>query len=280
MAHHESPIFLLGTGRCGSTYWQKLLCNTEDIWIWGEHDGILMSFNSLIHAFRPSSALSKWSLTRETIMSTSDITQGDATLFAWNNGFTQELAVNLARDFITCLFTANLPAEKKRWGFKEIRYGISDEIPDFLLTLFPKGRVIVTARDPVETVISTLSAWHFAEIQKFVDGEDSRLPSLVTSYIERWIGFSKNMEILKQVHPDQVCAVYLGDPIPVEALSSFLGVDFSCHRNPEELKPVNQNLTNRRGRDNPALVDLIQATLEPNRSEVERLTSLFRRNFS
>ncbi|MEZ5816111.1 MAG: hypothetical protein R3D44_03420 [Hyphomicrobiaceae bacterium] len=38
---NERPVFLLGTGRCGSTYQQVRISQIADIWIWGEHDGIL-----------------------------------------------------------------------------------------------------------------------------------------------------------------------------------------------------------------------------------------------
>ncbi|MFN7056963.1 hypothetical protein [Hyphomonas sp.] len=55
------PIMILGTGRCGSTYLQTALCGISDIWIWGEHDGML---RSLFHAFslpHKSKALNEFS---------------------------------------------------------------------------------------------------------------------------------------------------------------------------------------------------------------------------
>lgn len=35
------PVFLFGTGRCGSTFWQTLPCRADGLWVWGEHAGIL-----------------------------------------------------------------------------------------------------------------------------------------------------------------------------------------------------------------------------------------------
>ena len=37
----EFPIFLLGTGRCGSTLLQKILNSVENAMIYGEHGGFL-----------------------------------------------------------------------------------------------------------------------------------------------------------------------------------------------------------------------------------------------
>jgi hypothetical protein len=35
------PIFLLGTGRCGSTLLQKILNSVDNVMIYGEHGGFL-----------------------------------------------------------------------------------------------------------------------------------------------------------------------------------------------------------------------------------------------
>ena len=37
----ERPIFLMGSGRCGSTFFQRQFSRTGLIWIWGEHDGVI-----------------------------------------------------------------------------------------------------------------------------------------------------------------------------------------------------------------------------------------------
>ena len=39
--HAKFPIFLLGTGRCGSTLMQKVLNSVENVMIFGEHGGFL-----------------------------------------------------------------------------------------------------------------------------------------------------------------------------------------------------------------------------------------------
>jgi len=37
----KSPIFLLGTGRSGTTLLQRIINSAEDVIIWGEHGGFL-----------------------------------------------------------------------------------------------------------------------------------------------------------------------------------------------------------------------------------------------
>jgi hypothetical protein len=39
--HPKFPIFLLGTGRCGSTLLQKILNSVDNVMIYGEHGGFL-----------------------------------------------------------------------------------------------------------------------------------------------------------------------------------------------------------------------------------------------
>jgi len=280
MIAQENPIFLLGTGRCGSTYWQKMLCNTDDIWIWGEHDGLLLSFSHFVRVIRPDSLLTKLSLTRQTITDTTDIGEGDATLFAWNNGFSEELLLELAREFITRLFKANMPSKKRRWGFKEIRYGMQDDLPELLLTLFPAGKVVVTVRSPIETIISSLAAWHHTEITNFISGEKNKLSILARSYVERWILFSNKMEALQRSFPTQVGAVHLENPHSPEILSSFLVTEIPYRETPKNIqKSVNQNPRKLDLRNHPTFIDMIDSTLEPHKSELKRLDTLFQTNF-
>lgn len=56
----QQPIFLLGTGRCGSTFLQRSLSSLESIWIWGEHDGLLIPHAGVLTLLQESSALSKF----------------------------------------------------------------------------------------------------------------------------------------------------------------------------------------------------------------------------
>lgn len=237
------PIILLGTGRCGSTYFQKLLCQLEDIWIWGEHDGILASLSGLQRHFEADKPLTKWSLTYPTITNSIEVNPDQANFFAWNNGFTHQLINDLSRDFIVRMFTSGLPDGKRRWGFKEIRYGFTDNVPQLMLSLFPKAKIVVIARDPVGTIVSTITAWHHAEILSYRLHKPNRLGELIRHYYSRWMLFYKNMETLTNLYPLHVHSVSLTNPDHLYELLKFLEVHNHSASPKPGLEPFNASPT-------------------------------------
>lgn len=223
MSSHK-PIFLLGTGRCGSTFWQRVLCQLEDIWIWGEHDGFLGNLAGIQCHFDVDKPLAKWSFPHNAIIDPQSVGKDQAHLFAWNNGFTPELVNDCIQKTIVEIFTAGLPAGKHRWGFKEIRYGHTDRVPEFLLNLFPESKIIVIARDPMDTVISTIKAWHYEELVKHQANQANSLIQLTSLYYSRWLRFFRHMESLSDLYPDRVWSVSLAAQSQLYPLMDFLEV--------------------------------------------------------
>jgi hypothetical protein len=273
-ANVESPIFLLGTGRCGSTYWQQMLCQTEDIWIWGEHEGILSNFSGIIDAMDSGSQLSKWCLNNKTIQSVDDIGDGDATLFAWNNGFDREILTNHIRDFISGLFKANLPVGKVRWGFKEIRYGPNSRIPELLLKLFPAGKIIVTCRAVRETTMSTLVARNRKEIDLFLGGQYKEFDRLVTQIVNRWLSFHRFFVELRKKYPERVHFAMLGGEGSAEAVLQFVGVEREGPDHAPSEKKINVNPAAQPYYNAVALTDIVDATLEREKKQLMVIEAL------
>jgi hypothetical protein len=178
LSAHDSgdPLFLLGSGRCGSTFWQTLLCRAPDTWIWGEHRGFLRLVLEARGRFL--SAEGMLAEGRRALAAGGGIgpdrfvrTDLDWAL-AWANMMTPTVFDELVRGFIDASMRQGLPAGRTRWGFKEIRYGrTNDPTPTSLLDLFPGGTVIHTLRHPRASIESAMRAWHAPLLQR---SEDAR----------------------------------------------------------------------------------------------------------
>src|SRR6185295_15406374 len=168
----ERPIFLLGVGRCGSTFQQVALNRLPDIWIWGEHDGIIGNLLRWGAQAIASENLQKFAFSRSPDDPSSAL-QGNlrinATAVAWLNGFRPPDLEHLQSDLISQLFKKGLPTGKWRWGFKEIRYGPDDKVPERLLLLFSESKIVHTLRNPFATVESTIFAWQLQRLLELLE---------------------------------------------------------------------------------------------------------------
>jgi hypothetical protein len=77
---------------------------------------------------------------------------------AWTNWYNRETVKRSFRDFTESFFNPIPLRGKVHWGFKEIRYGLSDRVLEMLANLYPNGRFIFVVRNPVDVVASKISA--------------------------------------------------------------------------------------------------------------------------
>lgn len=204
----EEPIFLLGTGRCGSTFQQTRLSGVGDVWIWGEHDGMLIKLREWSKSVAASTKLNEFSFSRPlgdpSVLLQKDH-RADATIVAWLNGFRTADLDRVLRLALTSLFTCGLPAGKRRWGFKEIRYGPDDRVAEFLLDLFPRAKIVHTLRGPFPTIESGLFAWHFPALQDaFGKSDEAIINSLYSDYAIHWERTARYFLDLEASFPDRV----------------------------------------------------------------------------
>jgi Sulfotransferase family len=155
------PIFVFGTGRCGSTHIQRLITLSTCCWVWGEHEGFLAPLLESVRRCETGSALDRnvfragWRSDGQLI---SDMTMGSDQL-AWLNRFDkEEFRVEVA-SLVDRMFRFPVPEGWTQWGFKEIRYGLDNNAPVALLTLFPTATAIFTFREPKATIESMIRAW-------------------------------------------------------------------------------------------------------------------------
>ena len=156
------PIFLLGTGRCGSTLLQKILNSVDNVVIYGEHGGFLRHIAEAYFLNLEDEKIQKY------IMSHNAAGTNPTSLFeslkdpqmwsAWTNWYNREAVKKCFRDFIEAFFNPIALGGNAYWGFKEIRYGLADRVVEMLADLFPKARFIFLVRHPSDVIASKMSA--------------------------------------------------------------------------------------------------------------------------
>ncbi|MBM4021832.1 MAG: hypothetical protein FJ284_06260 [Planctomycetes bacterium] len=117
-APHESgrPLFILGTGRCGATFWQTLLCRDPDTLIWREHGGLLLPLlRSRDRLHRVGDLLD---LGRDVTPFDADdrLVETNGTKLAWMNGITLDDYDDLLRGFIDAYMRHGLPTGRSTWA--------------------------------------------------------------------------------------------------------------------------------------------------------------------
>lgn len=238
------PVFLFGAGRCGSTFWQTLLCRTEGVWVWGEHAGILRDLLRTRKVLATSPFFPKPHVEPLGPAHVATPSAGDATHLAWNNGFRAPDLDDELRRMIDVLMRMRLPAGKWRWGFKEIRYGgvkdlrygpATDETPRHLLDLFPRATAVLTLRHPRATIESHLRAFH---AQALAGDPALDLVALQDAYDRRARAWRHTMDDLLDLscdYGDRVAVVRIEDvPAGRATLATALDV-----RLPDDHPPVN-----------------------------------------
>ena len=187
----KAPIFVFGSGRCGTTLIQRILNSHEQIVIWGEHEGFLgplaRSYRNLVagpsigtYVYGPG-APDPRIIVGELLDPHIDI--------SWINGFSPGDVDRRYRELITNLLCADLDLAETHWGFKEIRYGEGHLVLWFLDRLFPTARYVMMHRDPVDTTTSSILAWH----ENLIDASsaqdsvvlDGQIDTLVTDWYNK-----------------------------------------------------------------------------------------------
>lgn len=156
--HEEFPIFVLGSGRSGTTLLQRILNALPHVAISGEHGGFLAPL---------AEAYFERLLTGETAQK---VTRPDRVGVAyehfvsklreperwpaWEQWWDREDCAKHFRGLVENFFRPPPAVTMPHWGFKEIRYGAQDRTLDFLRDLFPQARILFIVRAPNHTVAS------------------------------------------------------------------------------------------------------------------------------
>jgi hypothetical protein len=177
----DRPVFVLCTGRSGSTLLLRYVNTLSRVTVWGEHAGLV---SELMQAEQRLAEPKIWTMIEQQrghvpamIDKSLPITlAGRGTSIEWANPFELADVQDAARTYLKRLLASGLPQER-RWGFKEIRYG-TDEV-NYLRRLFPAAQFILQTRDP-EAVLRS-------QFKHFAKGDSSKLVNRlrnITHYFE------------------------------------------------------------------------------------------------
>ena len=201
----QGPVFVLGTGRCGSTWVQKYISQHTSVWVWGEHDGFLTKYFQFIDSIKKSQTIRNFSFKHLSLPPNERLSRGD-TVTAWMLPFSEDDLEAEAARFVESMFSKGLPSGRDRWGFKEIRYGAKSGVPARLVRLFPNCRIAHIVRDPLATADSSMRAWHRDQVINFDrngQGADA-LEEIYRGYLQRWSDNSAFFNDLENRYPQNV----------------------------------------------------------------------------
>ena len=143
----DRPVFVFGCAfRCGSTLLQRLISSSQQVFVWGENNGLVS------HLYRAGRNLSAWSK----FIGEQERDFQDEGFNAWvanlNPPF-PEAYVAATRAFLQTYYVAETEARGfPRWGFKEVRYDAREA--SLLFRCFPESRLIFLLRDPRDVLAS------------------------------------------------------------------------------------------------------------------------------
>lgn len=240
-----APIFILGTGRCGSTHLQRLISLNTQVWIWGEHDGFLAPMLNSMSRFENSAQLERQifevSPKPDDAALVACMTDG-LPLLPWLNRFDRTAVRDELRTMIDHLFRAPLPQGWSHWGFKEILYGLHNNAPALLLQLFPSSTAAFTFRHPKVTIESMLRSWDTAILRD--SGKPDMLEKRYAERASRWETLTRYYIELKADVGRRLVFASLEDLVTRPA-AVFGAMDLPLRGNAELRCP---SLTNRGGK--------------------------------
>lgn len=154
------PIFLLGSGRSGTTLLQKILNSADDVMLWGEHGGFLKEIARAYYRHTENPKVKQKIFLKNSVASDPNLDHHRLKLlntnYCWINWYgRREVIANFAGLIESFFHPPGM--EKRYWGFKEIRYGGNDRVIELLAELFPNARFVFIVRNPVDVIASQIA---------------------------------------------------------------------------------------------------------------------------
>jgi hypothetical protein len=238
----QSPIFLLGTHRSGTTLLQRIINSSEDTVIWGEHGGFLSQVaEAYFFNFEDKTILHnipKHNYPFHTPQARVRELKNSKLWPAWCNWYSQKEVQDIFRSFIENFFTPPDLKKNVSWGFKEIKYGQGCRTLEMLSDLYADAKFIFIIRDPIDVI----AAYFFKYIKK-TSGLGDRLTIsraielkencefLITKEAEMWRKQNNYfMDFRKKNSQRSLLVVYedlIADPSLAESIFKWLGISYS-----------------------------------------------------
>lgn len=211
----DSCIFVVAQGRSGSTLLLELLNEIEGMNICGENWGAVGSLAHFYESLRKTMASAPPQGKADVMMPYAEILERGLKP-AWYNVFDHDAILADLRHLLRRMY--NPGARYRRWGFKEIRFGLGVDYElfegqlDFLLHLFPQAKFIFHSR-MLESLVQ--SGW-WKEDPELARAKLIRQQEFFERYIGRRYTVSYAMTYEHLIQADA----------RLEGLYSFLGEKF------------------------------------------------------
>lgn len=194
----SKPLFLLGTGRSGTTLVQRFLNAHSDTIIWGEHIGFLESLADSYFLLKEHPSMHDFSFNSAAHSTDCDLKsyyKDPKRWQAWMNWFTPSNVDDFYRDFIKSVFSPSIIDGCDVWGFKEIRYGENTKVINFLKALYPNAVFLCVVRDSLNVIESQLTTF-FQGTSKYPKLKRiMQLPTLV-KIATKWVSMNSTYQKL------------------------------------------------------------------------------------
>ena len=208
----SQPVFVLGSGRSGTTLVQRILNAAPNVSIFGEHNGFLAPLAEAYFAQVSKGCLKTGIEADELADTVMTRLRNPAVWPAWLNTYRP---VDLRADYAGLIKHWFNPswAGSRVWGFKEIRYGLGERVIEFLVDVLPESRFVIVIRNPVDVI----SSQHFCGFGDF------------ETLIDRWVRANTTFVELARQHPTRFYLVNYQSLVDspadgVNALYNWLGL--------------------------------------------------------
>jgi len=201
---NKQQLFLIGTGRSGTTLIQRVINTFPETMIWGEHAGFLQQLSELYYFLKENPSLREFSyknsVPEENKYELSSY--NDSKVWqAWVNWFRPGDMKPVFRKIVESFFCPSEFGELSMWGFKEIRYGPDDRVLAFLAEIYPDAHFLFITRDSLNAVESQITTFHqgisrFTKIKRLV-----LLPTIINVAID-WKKQNAFYLALSRKHPN------------------------------------------------------------------------------
>lgn len=159
------PLFILSSGRSGSTLLQRVLNSYDHVTVWGEHAGFLAPLADSYFRLLESRGSREYlfpGTQEKPLCSLADLAERKDPRHwqAWINFIVPADVTAFFRRHVESFLRHPLMGDDHLWGFKEIRYGGRDRVIEFLHELFPEAVFVFLCRNALSTLASQRHTFH------------------------------------------------------------------------------------------------------------------------
>lgn len=200
----KQQLFLIGTGRSGTTLIQRVINTFPNTMIWGEHAGFVKQLSELYFYLKDNPSMHEFSYENEISgQNKFDLSSYDDPRIwqAWVNWFRPDDLRLIFKNILDNFFCPDDFEYLSIWGFKEIRYGPDDKVLLFLSEIYPEANFLFISRDSLNNIESQIATFHrgkskFTKIKRLI-----QLP-LIIKIANKWKRHNAYYLNLARMYPE------------------------------------------------------------------------------